>query len=371
MNDRLKRIVKSRLFFALVCLVLVLILDVVIFAIAKHQNFFRIYMTSSNTLQGPLMDILYYAPTLVILSMGMTLVASVSAGADISVGSVMVFSAAIGVKLLGGNTLDVNHGNVLTYAVPLVVALVVMILAGALCGAWNGFLVSQLKVQPMVATLILFIAARAGAKVVLGWTQAQVQPPSFKWAGNYITNSDGTAILPVPTQVFIAAAVVAITALVLRYTALGTNIQSVGVNAKASRILGLKSMKITWMVFVFCGVCAGIAGIIMSSNIATVDTNWGGRLVELDAILAVALGGNSLAGGRFSLAGSVIGAITIQTLKTGLMTAGVGLYQLPLYQAIVVVIIVVLQSTELRPMVNRAKARLRGLVPAQKVEVTA
>ncbi|MCL1838388.1 MAG: ABC transporter permease [Propionibacteriaceae bacterium] len=357
MPSALSRVVKSRLFFALVCLGLVLALDVVVFAITNQQNFFKIELSPANTLTGPLMQILYWAPELVILAMGMTLVASCSAGADISVGSVMVLSGAVGIKILGGN--NIENFKVEEYAVPLVLAFGAFIAVGALCGVWNGFLVAKLKVQPMVATLILFIGARAAAKVVTGGTILRVEPKSFRWLGNYITDSEGNNIFPVPTQVFVAIVVVAATALVLRFTALGTNIQSVGINAKASKIMGIRSDRTIWLAFVFCGVCAGIAGIIMTSKISSIDSQWGARMIELDAILAVALGGNSLAGGKFSLAGSVVGAITIQALKTGLLTAGVRAEQMPFYQAIVVVIIVIIQSPELRPMASRTLARMR------------
>ncbi|MCL1897812.1 MAG: ABC transporter permease [Micrococcales bacterium] len=363
MPSRLRRVVKSQLFFALVCLGLVLVLNVIIFAIVSHENFFKIEMSPANTLTGPIMQILYYAPELVILAMGMTVVAACSAGADISVGSVMVLSGAVGIKVLGGS--NVVNFKVEEYAVPLVVSLLVFVLIGALCGVWNGFLVAKLKVQPMVATLILFIGARAAAKVVTGGTILRVEPKSFRWFGNYITNQQGDVIFPLPTQIFIAAAVVVATMLVLRFTALGTNIQSVGINARASRIVGIKSNRIIWLAFVFCGACAGIAGIIMTSKISSIDSQWGARMIELDAILAVALGGNSLAGGKFSLAGSVVGALTIQTLKTGLLTAGVRAEQMPFYQAIVVVIIVIIQSPRLRPMANQAAARIRGLLPAR------
>lgn len=364
----LKRMVKSQLFFGLVCLVLVLIMNTIVFAVKMHQNFFRIELFDNNTLQGPIMDILLFAPEIVILAMGMTLVASVSAGADISVGSVMVLSAAVGIRVVGWNQ-PARMKAVYEYDAPLILFFVLCLVIGALCGAWNGFLVSKLKVQPMVATLILLIAARAGSKVVMGNAQVPVFVDNFKWAGNYIFGEGNKAIIPIPTQIFIAAAVVALTWLVLRYTALGKDIQSVGVNARASRIMGLKPTRIIWFVFIFAGVCSGIAGLIAASRLAYIDSRFTGNLIELDVILAVALGGNSLAGGKFSLMGSVIGALTIQSLKTGLITIGVGRQTLPFYQAIVVVIIVVLQSTELRPMVKRATTRLRRSAPAKKVEV--
>jgi simple sugar transport system permease protein len=213
----------------------------------------------------------------------------------------------------------------------------------------------------MVATLILFTGGRGAAKVFADGQIDKVDVANYKFLGNFIQNSDGHNIVPIPTAIFIAAFMVLVTALVLRRTALGMDIQAVGINNRASRILGLNSSRIVFLCYVFCGVCAGIAGIIATSRIGGIDANNCGKLLELDAILAVALGGNSLAGGKFSLSGSVIGAVTIQALTTVLYSINVSADQLPLYKAVVVVVIVVLQSPELRPMVDRAVASGRKL----------
>ena len=147
-----------------------------------------------------------------------------------------------------------------------------------------------------------------------------------------------------PTPIVVAIVCILITSLVLRKTALGLYIQSVGINKKASRIAGINSERIIFLCYVVCGLCAGIAGIVASSRISSADSNNIGLNFELDAILAVAIGGNSLGGGKFSLAGSVIGAYTIQALTTTLYAMHVSSDQVPVYKAIVVVIIVALQS---------------------------
>jgi len=364
----LKRIVHSRLFFPLVCLALVLLLNVIVTVATTGSPgpIFQIVLTN-GTLNGPLITILNRSSELVILALGMTICVSCSAGTDISVGAVMAFSGSVSIWLLGFGTLPQNDYHVKAYVVPYVVGLLAALLIGAICGLWNGFLVSKLRIQPMVATLILFTGGRGLAKVVADGQIDKVDVPSYKWLGNFIQNDAGQNIVPLPTPIFIALAMVVVTALVLRYTALGMNVQAVGINNRASRIMGLKSTRLILLAYVFCGVCAGIAGIIATSRIGGIDANNCGKLIELDAILAVALGGNSLAGGKFSLSGSVIGAITIQALTTVLYSINVSADQLPFYKAVVVVIIVIIQSPESRPMWERFKARFRHATHVQTI----
>ncbi|MCL1841571.1 MAG: ABC transporter permease [Propionibacteriaceae bacterium] len=360
MREALIRVVRHRMFFPLLCLVLVLLLNVIV-QIAQTGSagpFFHIVVTN-GALNGPLVTILNRSSELVIVAVGMMIVVSCSRGVDISVGSVMALTSAITVWTLGFGTLAQHNYHVTAYVVPYAVALLVGMAAGAVCGLWNGFLVAKLKIQPMVATLILYTGGRGIAKVVADGQINKVDVPSFRWAGNFIQDSAGKNIVPIPTPIFIAALVVILTALVLRFTALGTNIQAVGINDRASRLVGLRSSRIIVAAFIFCGVCAAIAGIIATSRIAGIDTQNNGKMMEMDAILAVALGGNSLMGGRFSLSGTVIGAITIQALTTVLYSINVSADQLPMFKAIVVVIIVVLQSSELKPMLARASTWCR------------
>lgn len=368
MSKTLRAIVSHRMFFPLACLGLVLLLNIFVTLASTGSvgPFFQISITN-GTLNGPLITILNRSSELVILAVGMTICVSCSAGTDISVGAVMAFSGAVSIWLLGYGTLAQNDYHVVSYVFPYAVGLLVALVVGAICGAWNGFLVSKLKIQPMVATLILYTGGRGAAKVFADGQIDKVDVPSYKFLGNFIQDASGKNIVPVPTAIFIAAAVVLVTALVLRFTALGTNIQAVGINSKASRIVGLKSSRIIFLAYVFCGLCAAIAGMIATSRIGGIDANNCGKMLELDAILAVALGGNSLAGGKFSLAGSVVGAVTIQALTTVLYSINVSADQLPLYKALVVVVIVVLQSTELKPMIARARAQFKRPAAAGKV----
>jgi len=352
-----KAVAGNRMFFPLVCLFLVMLLN-----LAITPDFFSVGI-QNGVLSGYPVTILNRASELVILAVGMTLVVSCSSGTDISVGAAMAFSGAVSIWLLGFGTLKSNNYRIDEYVVPYAFGLMAALAVGVLCGMWNGFLVSKLKIQPMVATLILYTGGRGAAQLFADGQIDRVNVPSFKWLGNFVANAEGKYVCPVPTAIFIAAAVVIATSLVLRRTALGMNIQAVGINGKASRLVGLKSSRIIFGAYVFCGLCAGIAGIIATSRTGTIDANNCGKMIELDAILSVALGGNSLGGGKFSLAGSVIGAITIQALTTSLYAMKVTADQLPVFKALVVIVIVILQSPELRPLVSRARLALAGGKP--------
>lgn len=203
----------------------------------------------------------------------------------------------------------------------------------------------------MVATLILFTAGRGIAQLFTDGQITYIRVDSYKVLGGYIGN------IPVPVPIFLAIIMIIIVNLVLKKTALGLYIESVGVNGTASRLVGLNSTMIKFITYVICGVLAGFAGVIASSRIYSADANNIGLNLEMDAILAVALGGNVLGGGKFSLMGSVIGAYTIQALTTTLYAMNVAADQLPVYKAIVVVIIVTLQSPVFRAFIEKQRAK--------------
>ena len=165
--------------------------------------------------------------------------------------------------------------------------------------------------------------------------------------------------IPLPMAMGIAMVVViciVIISLLLKKTALGMYIQSVGINSKASRIAGLNSRRIIFMTYLICGLLAGIAGIVAASRITSADSNNIGLYFEMDAILAVALGGNSLGGGKFKLAGSIIGAYTIQAITTTLYALGVSSTQAPVFKAIIVILIVAIQAPPLQAYFKKRNA---------------
>lgn len=331
--EKLKKITSYRLFLPLICLAIVLLLN-----LFKSPEFFKITI-NNGVLYGNIIDVINRGSELVILAVGMTLVVSASAGTDISVGAIMAVAGAVCCYVLSGGQQSVNE-----YSNPYILGILAALLVALICGCFNGFLVARLKIQPMVATLILFTAGRGIAQLITKGQITYIRVEGFKLLGSSIPG------VPIPTPIFVAVAVVIITYLLLKFTALGMYIEAVGINAKASRLVGLKSTKIIFLAYAFCGLMAGIAGMIATSRIYSADANNIGLNMELDAILAVALGGNSLGGGKFSLMGSVIGAYTIQALTTTLYAMSVSADQIPVYKAIVVIIIVALQSPEFAKM---------------------
>ena len=340
MMGKLKKLTGYRLFLPLSCLIIVLLINLI-----TTPTFFKITI-NNGVLYGYIIDVINRASELVVLAVGMTLVVSASAGTDISVGAVMAVSAAVCTRVLAGGEVSVNE-----YANPYILAVLAALAVAVVCGGFNGFLVAKLKIQPMVATLILFTAGRGISQLVTIGQITYIRVDGYKLLGNNIPG------IPIPTPIFVAVIVVALTYILLNKTAMGMYIQSVGINERASRLVGLKSVKIIWMAYAFCGLCAGIAGLVASSRIYSADANNIGLNMELDAIAAVALGGNSLGGGRFSLLGSVIGAYTIQALTTTLYAMSVPADQIPVYKAIVVILIVAVQSEELKKFRKRLASR--------------
>ncbi|NLD47248.1 MAG: ABC transporter permease [Clostridiaceae bacterium] len=341
-----KRLTQFQLFLPILCLFLVLVVNII-----QTPSFFKITI-QNGVFYGYIIDIINRASGLIVLAVGMTLVAAASGGADISVGAVSALCGGACVVVLGTGEI---------YQKPYVLGLLLALLAGLACGAVNGYLVSYLKVQPMVATLILFTAGRGIAQLITGSFILYVKPEQFGYLGAFIPK------VPIPTPCFVALFVVFLTWLVLKKTALGMYIQSVGINNRASRLIGLNSRMIMFFTYVFCGLCAAVAGLISVSRTMSIDANNVGLNIELDAILAVAIGGNSLTGGKFSLAGSVIGAVTIQALTTTLYAMHVSADQLPLYKAVVVIIIVALQSPVVIKWFRSVKAGKSSAEPVKEV----
>lgn len=346
--SKLKKLTGNAMFMPIVCLLLVVLVNVI-----AIPGFLKISI-NNGVLYGYPIDILNRASELVIVAIGMTLVTAASGGQDISVGAVMAVAGAVCCQILTGGEVSVDK-----FASPLILAVIAALLASALCGAFNGFLVAKLNIQPMVATLILFTAGRGIAQLVTNGQITYVRVETYKSICAYIGKC------PIPTCIFISILTVIIVSLILKKTALGLYIESVGINGSASRLVGLNSTMIKFLTYVICGVLAGLAGVVASSRIYSADANNIGLNLEMDAILAVALGGNALGGGKFNLAGSVIGAYTIQALTTTLYAFKVSSDRLPVYKAVVVIAIVVLQSPVLKKYIANLKAKRAAGVQAE------
>jgi ribose/xylose/arabinose/galactoside ABC-type transport system permease subunit len=331
---------RHRLFWPAAALVALLLGNVVV-----SPRFFAVEIRDGH-LYGNVIDILRNGAPLILIAVGMTLVVA-TRGIDLSVGAVVAVSGGLACVQLGGSN-DVG-GMLLAVAAALGLCLVL--------GAWNGWLVAGLKIQPIVATLILMVAGRGLAQLITGGQIVTVSSgPFLAIAGGYL--------LTLPLSFLIAMAVFALTSLVVRRTALGLLLESVGGNPEASRLSGLRSGRLIWLCYVFSALCAGVAGLIISSNVTGADGNNAGLWMELDAILAVVIGGTQLTGGRFSLAGTVIGALLIQTLTTTVYALGIPSQETLLFKAVVVTAVCLVQSPAFRAKLVRRRRR-----PAPSVTV--
>ena len=328
---------KKRLFWPLIILALVFIFDFIFI-----EGFFSIEIKNGN-LYGRLIDIINRGSTLMILSIGMTLVIATK-GIDISVGSVLAISGAIVAQMLGPSS---------DAAKPFVLCIVLALIVATILGCWNGFLVSKIGIQPVVATLILMVAGRGIAQCITSGQIPTVQYKPFAYLASFVPG------IPLPFSLFIVAGILIITLLAVKKTALGMFIEAVGINPQASRLSGLNVQKLIFFTYAFSGFCAGVAGLITASMIKAADANNAGLLIEMDAILAVAIGGTQLSGGRFSIIASIIGALIIQSLTTTLYALGVSPQVLPVVKALAVVVICLLQSPDFRKLLFSAFKRNR------------
>ena len=316
------------LFRPFAALALLLLIDA--FAI---PDFFHLEIKDGH-LYGSLIDILNRAAPLMLTAIGMTLVIA-TRGIDVSVGAVVAISGAVAAVLVA------------TAKVSMATALAAAMGAALLCGVWNGLLVAALGLQPIIATLILMVAGRGLAQLVTDGQIITVYHPPFFFLG-------GGHLFGLPFSLYLVAAVFALTALLMSKTALGLFIQAVGINPVAARLAGVRTATLIFFVYVFCSACAGLAGLMISSNIKSADANNAGLLLELDAILAVTLGGGSLTGGKFNLTGSLIGALIIQTLTSTIYSLGVPPEVNMVVKAVVVFAVCISQSSALKSRVRAA-----------------
>jgi simple sugar transport system permease protein len=326
------------LFWPVAILALLLLYNLV-----TNPHFFSLTIRDGH-LYGALIDIVNRGAPLMIIALGLTLVIATH-GIDISVGSVVAISGAVAATLIGG-TLVLHGGTGLqdVTEVPLPLAIAGAVGVALAFGMWNGVLVSAFGLQPIIATLILLIAGRGVAQLITDGQIVTIYYSPYAFIGNGF-------LLGLPFSLFIVAAVALIIGLAARRTALGLFIEAIGINPVAARLAGVRARTITFVVYAVCGLCAGIAGLIVSSNVKSADGNNAGLLVELDAILAVVLGGTSLAGGKFTLAGSLLGALIIQTLTTTIYAAGVAPEPVLVVKAVVVFVVCILQSDRIRSLV--------------------
>jgi ribose/xylose/arabinose/galactoside ABC-type transport system permease subunit len=338
----MKRLVSHALFWPGLTLVLLIALNAV-----WNPGFLAVSLRDGH-LYGSLIDILNRAAPLALVSAGMTLVIA-ARGLDISVGAVVAITAAMAALLIGGS-LDLAPGAEAASRFPLWLAVVAALGVATLCGLWNGALVVGVGMQPIIATLILMVAGRGIAQLITGGQILTIYYPPYFFLGNgYILGLPFAAVLATLTIVALHA--------LLNLSPLGLFIRAIGINPIAARIAGVRARPITVALYAFSGLTAGLAGLIISSNVKSADANNAGQLLELDAILAVTLGGTALTGGKFSLAGSAIGAVIIQTLTSTIYSLGVPPEVNLVFKAALIFIVMLLQSPDFRATVRRLVTR--------------
>lgn len=339
MNKGLKKFSGSQLVVPLFALFLV-----IVFNLIRDVGFFSINIITNNdgntVLSGNIISIINGASELAILAIGMTLVTSATKGQDISVGAAAAIAGSVFVSVLRGNQITI----------PIILgAFLASCVVAIIFGAFNGTLVAAFKIQPMIATLILFSAGRSIAYWINGGATPTVSSPLIVGIGSFIPG------IPIPTPIIIMILFGVLIWLVLKFTNLGLYTQAVGINEKSARLNGINAAWTKLISFMILGVCVAISGCINVSRIGLINHETLLLDIEMDAILAVAIGGNSLGGGKFNLAGSVIGAFIIQALTVTLYAMKVPSTAVKAYKAIVIIAIVVISS----PIVKEYALQLR------------
>ncbi|PJE97299.1 sugar ABC transporter permease [Streptomyces carminius] len=329
----------GRLLWPLIALAALIVLNVVV-----TPSFLELRMQDGH-LFGSTVDILRNGAPTLLIAVGMTLVIA-TRGIDLSVGAVAAIAGAIACTWIA------ETGDAVT-AVLLALGVCVLL------GLWNGFLVSVLGIQPIIATLVLMTAGRGLAMLL---TEGQIITVKSS-----LYRQIGAGFLILPVAILISLAVLIGVALLTRRTALGMLIEAVGINPEAGRLAGVRSRTIVWTVYVFAALCAGVAGLMISSNVSAADANNAGLWIEMDAILAVVIGGTSLAGGRYSLTGTLVGALVIQTLTTTVYTIGVPPNVTLVFKALVVIAVCLLQSPRTAGLVRARRRPAASAVRPQKV----
>lgn len=329
-----KQFFSSRVFWPIVMLAILIVIDVI-----AYPGFLEITIQDGH-LFGSLIDILRNGAPTLLIAVGMTLVIA-TRGIDLSVGAVCAISGAVASAIILDSP---NPHSVGTVAV----AVGVSVALGLVLGIWNGLLVTYLGIQPIVATLILMTAGRGVAMLITKGQILTVESSPFEFLGSGF-------LFGLPVAVVVAGVVLIIAIILTRRTALGMFIESVGINPEASRQAGVRSRGLVIGVYAAGALLAAIAGLILTSNQTAADANNTGLFIELDAILAVVIGGTSLMGGRYSLLGTMVGVLVIQTLVTTVYIVGIPPIATMVFKAAVVVIVSLLQS----PATNEALARWR------------
>lgn len=335
--NRVKAVLRTSWFWAIVGIAVLLLINTV-----KDPRYLSVGLNpTTGMMTGNILDILRVSAPIIMIAVGMTFVIATE-GIDLSVGSMMAVGGAVAMQTLS-NLSDPTSVAAMLQAIGLAVLLAVVL------GAVNGVLVAVVGLQPFITTLVMMMAARGIARVVTGGQNTNARNEPFRLLAN-------GQILGIPTSFVLALIIVVLVALLMRRTALGLMIESIGINPRASRLAGIRPRPILIAVYALAAVLAAIAGMFNVSEVMTVNPSSTGNLMEMDAILAVVIGGTSLAGGKFSILGSTMGALLIATLNKTVVFLGVPSAATPAFKALVIIVLVLLQSERIRNLLFRKKS---------------
>ncbi len=341
------RLVRQQYFIPLTALVLL-----ALFNLIADPAFFKISITTNSAgnavLAGTPITILDYGSELAILAIGMTLVTAASKGQDISVGAAVAIAGSFILRMLCG-----GDSSSSTLHMPIICAFLLGCVVAMLFGAFNGVLVAFFKIQPMIATLILYTAGRSIAAWFNNNELPIIKDATFSYIGGFIPG------VPIPTPFFIAVICVIVITLVLKFTNLRLYTEAVGINENSARLNGLNPAAIKILSFVILGLCVAVVGLIKVSRVSSINYSVIAKDIEMDAILAVALGGNSLSGGKFNMATSIMGAYIIQFLTQTLYKYKVPSEALPAYKAVVVILLVVMSAPTVREYFSNLMKKMK------------
>ncbi|MBW3092519.1 ABC transporter permease [Bifidobacterium sp. 82T10] len=345
-----RRLLGNNLTWSVVALVILIALCTIFDP--SHEFLSLHWNKNTGGLSGPLITMLQESARYLMIATGMTLVIS-TAGIDLSVGSVMAVSGAAAMQLL-------------TSGMNVWAAILISLLIGLLLGCINGALVSILGLQPFITTLIMMLAGRGIAKVITSGENTDASRVAGSEPLRWLANG---FVFGLPVNFLLALLIVILVGLLCRKTAMGMMIESVGINPEASRMTGIKPKKILFMVYAISGLLAAVAGLFATASVMRVDVSKTGQDLEMYAILAVVIGGTSLLGGKFSLAGSALGAIVIAMIRKTIITLGIDSAATPAFFALVVIVICVMQAPKIHNL--GAEMKRRRALKAQAKAVAA
>lgn len=337
-------IFKSKLAWAVIA-------ELAILAVAGilRPDFFRIeYNATTGMFYGSMVDIINRSSEITIIAMGMTMVIALG-GTDISVGALVAVAGAFALKLLRWDVTEYpTPGDYTIY--PFVLVILVPLAVCTLMGLFNGILIGKFRLEPIIATLILMVAGRGIAQIATNGKQFTTGYTPFRFIGQ-------GSLFGLPFPIILAVVICTAVMIFVRRTAFGTFVESVGINPSASRVTGLKSGKIIIIVYTLTGFLSGVAGLIYSSRISSCDSNNAGVNYEMDAILAVVLGGTSMTGGKFSLTGTIIGSLIIRTITTLVYYFGITSESIMAFKAVIILVVIIIQSEPVRKRLAVRKSR--------------